>query len=455
MARKQAWYRAVSLNRNRRQLLVWLLEWSLQTANAAAEESFFFAFLPETYLNVMPLLLDTVLDFSFHDVQDQYDLSGELPLVGGIAQLLCRHIANPRVVLASCKDSIIQSLGTLSCHKVGIEALESIDIDIQFELVHAILQPYENRAWGQTNWLLLRFWLGDGFAYHEGRPANPWNEGAVSPNLGISRRRSKSTSYTGLLHIIAPAFPSKLFQALIVTALTDDPNHFSRFVNSLLGQLNWAFSEFVHISQEIKTALQKPNDPKVDVKQLKICSMCFELTISLLRALEMIITLIPDLFVSILPNGDCLLNRICQLLVQILTRTTIPIGSFQALVDANLPEIEHVTHFAILSVTVGVFLALMKDEINKDDCIVKIPKISRIFLTDPGFHIACLKFTLGECGMPPSLQNLPRGNFDPNLGREPPAIDLDTEERRNSAQSSKSLVPLGVKFDFRHCKLRL
>lgn len=467
MVRKQAWYRAVSLNRNRRNLLVWLLNWIIGTADHCSQQGQLFVFLPEPYINIIPLLLDAILDFSFHDVQDQYNHTSELPLLKKTANFLAMHIADGRIVLAACKDAIIQSLGTLACHKMGMQALEQIDPNSQMALVIAILQPYENRAWGQTNWLLLRFWLGHGFAYREARPANKWNDGDVDMNLGLQRRRAKTTSYTGLLHVIAPACPSIYYQKLIVKILRDEPDYCSKFISSLLSQLNWSFSEFIQICQEIQPILLKETEtPIIDSKQMKICTMCFELTISLIRALEMVISLIPDLFDEVIKtNGDILLNRVCQLVVQVLSRTTIPLGCFQTVVDSTVPELQHITHFPILSGTMGIFLGLMQSEMGNNDCIVKVPKVSRIFLTDPGFHIACLQFTLGEGGIPTSWQNIPRGNFDPNLGREltPPAatleflIDTAMEERRSSIGSSRSIssvTPI-VKFDFRSCKFNL
>lgn len=213
---------------------------------------------------------------------------------------------------------------------------------------------------------------------------------------------------------------------------------------------------------QVQTLLNRKDDPTIDLKQLKICSMCFELTISLMRTLEMIINIVPDLFENIIngSNSDILLNRICQVIVQVLTRTTIPFSAFQSIVDANLSELNHVTHFAILSATLGIFIALMKNEMGRDDCMVKVPKVSRIFLTDPGFHIACLQFTLGQTGVPPSLKDIPRGNFNPFLGRaiesetlpstatllaEDPIDTAPTDRERDSSQ----VIP---KFDFRRCK---
>lgn len=75
LARKQAWYRSVALGPDRRDLLCWLLKSVFKTLDVASEEGPLFSFVPEIYLNVLPYLLDTVLDFSFHDTQTQYDLS--------------------------------------------------------------------------------------------------------------------------------------------------------------------------------------------------------------------------------------------------------------------------------------------------------------------------------------------------------------------------------------------
>lgn len=84
----------------------------------------------------------------------------------------------------------------------------------QLSLVRALLRPYENRAWGQSNWLLLRFWLGDGFAYKEARPPCVWQGGNTVLSLGLHRSRAKNETHTGLLHHIAPAYPSKHFQVI-------------------------------------------------------------------------------------------------------------------------------------------------------------------------------------------------------------------------------------------------
>lgn len=160
-------------------------------------------------------------------------------------------MADQRVIIASCKDALIQALGTLTCHESGIKSLENSPDRSQLLLVKALLRPYENRAWGQSNWLLLRFWLGEGFAYFNAHPVcifQGTNQATLRPK-GLHRSRQKNS--TGLLHLVAPAFPSKHFQRIISQILKEDEVYSTAFLNSLLSQLNWAFSEFIHILQDV------------------------------------------------------------------------------------------------------------------------------------------------------------------------------------------------------------
>lgn len=99
------------------------------------------------YINILPILLDTVMDFSHHDLHVQFELTGICciePCLAGFlnfmfnsiifsdaecavnvsAEFLGLHSADPRIILASCKDSLLQALGTLTCHKTGVRSLE-------------------------------------------------------------------------------------------------------------------------------------------------------------------------------------------------------------------------------------------------------------------------------------------------------------------------------------------
>ncbi|XP_017110333.1 E3 ubiquitin-protein ligase RNF123 [Drosophila elegans] len=429
LARKQIWLRAVALNGHRRSLLIWLLERMLRTLTTASNTGSLFSFVPEVYVNTLPILLDAVMDFSHHDLKAQFEASDAECGVNSAAEFLGIHSADPRIVLASCKDSMLQALGTLTCHKSGVRALERTSKRAQACLVRALLRPYENRAWGQSNWLLLRFWMGEGYAYKDARQPSVWQGGSLPLHQGLCRSRSRNETHTGLLHNVAPANPSKHFQRLIGAKLLEDEPFATAFLNSVLSQLNWAFSEFILLLQEIQNTAQRQENTLFEPKQLKICSMCFELTVSLMRCLEMVITAAPEVVTDASrPNSDLLLNRICQLISQVLSRVTVPPGCFQFVVDMCSADLNAVTHYPIVTAALGILLALMQEELESDMRPQIVTRVSRAFLTDPSFQFATLEFALGEIRTPLLEQKtIPRGNFDPSSR---PHIDPLTNDVR-------------------------
>lgn len=51
----------------------------------------------------------------------------------------------------------------------------------------------------------------------------------------------------------------------------------------------------------------------MDSRQLKVCATCFDLSVSLLRVLEMTITLVPEIFLDwSRPTSEMLLRRLAQ-----------------------------------------------------------------------------------------------------------------------------------------------
>ncbi|KAL7041272.1 hypothetical protein ACKWTF_000697 [Chironomus riparius] len=461
LARKQAWYRSVALGTQRRSLLCWLTGCVFKTIEEASSSNVLFSFVPEHYITVLPLLLDTILDFSFHDSGLQHGLVENQDLLDMSAEFLSSHLADSRVIIASCKDALIQALGTLTCHQSGIKALENCSEESQLLLVRALLRKYENRAWGQSNWIMLRFWLGENsaFAYRDPRqPCIFQDNTQTTITLPLIRGRQKNSSHTGLLHLIAPPCPSKHFQQLIRQVLIEDEQYSTGFLNSLLTQLNWAFSEFIHILQDIENLLQRDSQALLpDPRQLKICSMCFDLTISLMRALEMIVNIAPEIFKdSTRPNSDNLLGRVSQLVIQVLSRVTVPPSCFQFVIDLCLPDLISVTHFAILTAALGTILGLMSDELIFET-LAKLPKVSRHILTDSSFQIACLEFALGEIKSTVHVPNAdqPRGNFDPKLNR---FVDPLTNEIRKipshrllNERTMKNDPPI-LKFNLSDCE---
>lgn len=370
------------------------------------------------------------------------------------AEFLCSKAANSRIVLASCRDALLQALGTLTCHEAGIRALERCSLAHQKTLISSLMRPYQGRAWGQSNWLLLRFWLGDGFAYRDARQPSIWQDGTRTPSLGLFRSRGKNGTHTGLLHHIAPCTPSAHFQNIIAEMLIEDEPFSTTLINSILSQLNWAFSEFVLLLQELQNGFQRQDNSHshsaYESRQSKICAMCFELTVSLMRTLEMMISIAPSLFIDAdRPNSITLLNRVCQLISQVMSRVTVPPGGFQCVIDLCLPELSGVSHFAIISAAIGILLALLKNDIDDDEGFINMPKVAKILLTDPSFHVACLEYTVGEVKTPIQIQQeIPRGNFDAHSRGH---IDPLTNEVRFSSSRPRCEQPV-IKFSLIDCK---
>lgn len=205
---------------------------------------------------------------------------------------------------------------------------------------------------------------------------------------------------------------------------------------------------------QIQNTAQRQENTLFEPKQLKICSMCFELTVSLMRCLEMIITVAPNV-VSDETRGssDLLLNRICQLISQVLSRVTVPPGCFQFVVDMCSADLNAVTHFPIITAALGILLALLRGEMDTDVMPPKVTRISRAFLTDPSFQFATLEFALGEIRTPLLEQKeIPRGNFDPSTR---PNIDPLTNDVRvpnlNTSKRIRADPPI-IKFALNDCK---
>ena len=60
---------------------------------------------------------------------------------------------------------MVQALAAYVCFPDTLKSLESVDPLNRMQLVKALVIPYEDRSWVQSNWILLRFWKGSGWAY--------------------------------------------------------------------------------------------------------------------------------------------------------------------------------------------------------------------------------------------------------------------------------------------------
>merc|ERR1712139_303120 len=150
-------------------------------------------------------------------------------------------------------------------------------------MMRSLLRPYEKRSWAQSNWILVRVWKGSGFAFRYTRsphvtslsfPIHPQGDGDLLNQTN---------------HFNDP-FPSLVFQEEIKETLLEDHTLATAFINGVLVQLNWAFSEFIGMVQEIHNASQREQATiYINNRQLKICAICFDMAVALLRVIELIL----------------------------------------------------------------------------------------------------------------------------------------------------------------------
>ncbi|XP_030274748.1 E3 ubiquitin-protein ligase RNF123 [Sparus aurata] len=188
--------------------------------------------------------------------------------------------------------------------------------------------------------------------------------------------------------------PSLLLQRHMAELLSLDKDMAASFLNSVLNQLNWAFSEFIGMIQEIQQAAERPERNFVDTRQLKVCATCFDLSVSLLRVLEMTVTLVPEIFLDwSRPSAELLLRRLAQLLNQVLNRVTAEKNLFDRVVNLRLPGLESVDHYPILVAVTGILVRILVDGDRQG-----VSRAASVLLSDPCFQLHSIQHLLGEGG---------------------------------------------------------
>lgn len=403
-SRQLGWLNSTALTSSKRADVCWLLKLLLNTLDSASSNDCIFSFVPDYYIESCLNLCQALRDFFGYSPSHCYSTSASnstfasgsssaatasssssssFTFATGIAgcsssffspsltnaerkeyqdtidhfaRFLCKHFLDDRIVNSDIKDLLTQSLAKFISYPDTLKSAECIPLENRMSMVTALTsQFYESRSWAQTNWIIARFWKGDGFAYRYNN-LNYTRANALSVTAATSGKDVLS-----LLNNLKPC-PSKVFQGHIRDFLTANPATAYSFLSSLLAQLNWSFSEFIGMLQEIQNAANKPEKVFIDPRQLKVCCTCFDLTVTLLRVLEMIAHLNPLLITSASssdPSSDLLLSQLCSILNQILSRITTKTGSFEFVTNLDLPGFESISHFAILGAVCGILIELL------------------------------------------------------------------------------------------------
>uniref|UniRef100_A0A669BMK4 RING-type E3 ubiquitin transferase n=1 Tax=Oreochromis niloticus TaxID=8128 RepID=A0A669BMK4_ORENI len=334
LSRRLAWINATIYSKEKMLDIYWLLCVCIRTIEHADNTGSLFAFTPEFYLNVAMNAYSALKNY-FSPANGMDELPGVFECISDLLSLL-----------SDIKDSLMQALASYVCYPQSLRAVERIPEEQRVAMMKNLLAPYEQRPWAQTNWILVRLWRGCGFGYRYTR----------LPHL------LKTKPEDANLPSLQKPCPSLLLQRHMAELLSMDKDMAASFLNSVLNQLNWAFSEFIGMIQEIQQAAERPERNFVDTRQLKVCATCFDLSVSLLRVLEMTVTLVPEIFLDwSRPSAELLLRRLAQLLNQVLNRVTAEKNLFDRVVNLRLPGLESVDHYPILVAVTGILVRILVD----------------------------------------------------------------------------------------------
>ena len=163
-ARHMAWVRAVVYSEEKQERLAWLLKIVMLTLKNASENGNLFSFVPEFYLEVLADLI-TGLKNHIHPTVPIQNIASFKEMLQDVAQFLCDHFLDARIVNANSKDTLILTLAGFASSSMTLDSLENVSKESRIKMVSNLLRSYENRAWAQSNWILVRFWQGNGFAF--------------------------------------------------------------------------------------------------------------------------------------------------------------------------------------------------------------------------------------------------------------------------------------------------
>ncbi|XP_078517334.1 E3 ubiquitin-protein ligase RNF123 isoform X2 [Lissotriton helveticus] len=375
LSRRLAWINVTIYSKEKMMDIYWLLRVCIQTIEHSDRTGTLFAFMPEFYLSVAMNSYSALKNY-FSPVNSIEELPGYDETLTRLAAILAKHFADPRIVGTDIKDSLMQALASYVCYPHSLRAVERIPQEQRITMMKNLLAPYEQRPWAQTNWILVRLWRGCGFGYRYTR----------LPHL------LKTKPEDANLPSLQKPCPSTLLQKHMADLLRSDREMAPSFLNSVLNQLNWAFSEFIGMIQEIQQAAERLERNFVDSRQLKVCATCFDLSVSLLRVLEMTVTLVPEIFLDWRrPSSELLLRRLAQLLNQVLNRVTAERNLFDRVVSLRLPGLESVDHYPILVAVTGILVRLLVDSEEQG-----AERATAVLLSDPCFQMRSIQYLLGQ-----------------------------------------------------------
>ena len=158
---------------------------------------------------------------------------------------------------ADVRDTMIQSLSAFCFYSGSLRALENMRGNNRTVLIRALLTPYPNRSWAMTNLILVRFWKGCGFGFrythvYPSKFVQSLRRDRVQGRRRRCERLFSATLVPMMSSVCTELSPSIKYQQEIGRYLSINIDEAIVFLSSLLGQLNWAFSEFMGLLKDVR-----------------------------------------------------------------------------------------------------------------------------------------------------------------------------------------------------------
>lgn len=296
-----------------------------------------------------------------------------------MAEYLATALCDEALVNPDVCDTIIQGVATFVCYPDTLAAIEGISNTKKDKLMRCLMSAYDKRTWVHTTWILVRFWRGDGFGFRH----------ATSPDLipfGISDQGGTIRAFT------QKPCPSVVYQLTMRQLCVNDIQLCNDFLNGVLNQLNWAFSEFLGILQDIQQATSRLDAQLPETRQLRTCGICFDLTVGLLRVLEMVCHVVPEVFTDWeRDSAELTLTRLFQAVVHILNRVTASYNLFDTLSRLHATDIERQDRYAVLAAVAGVLVTVLVRGTTDSK-----QKAVDTLLNEPSFQLEAFAFLAGN-----------------------------------------------------------
>ncbi|XP_057296522.1 E3 ubiquitin-protein ligase RNF123-like [Hydractinia symbiolongicarpus] len=378
VARHMGWVNSVIFSKEKQEDLHWLLRVVLRTIEKSQIARKLYVFMPEFYMENGIYLFQALWNY-FLPLTSNGNVEGFEDTLSKMASFLASSLYDDRIVNPDVCDTIIQGVATFVCYPQTLTAIENITDEKKEKLMRCLMSAYDKRTWVHTTWILVRFWRGDGFGFRH----------ATSPDLipfGISDQAGTIRAFT------QKPCPSNIYQQLMRTLCLDDQVLSNDFLNGVLNQLNWAFSEFVGILQEIQQATARFDGQLPETRQLRTCGICFDLTVGLLRVLEMVSSIVPEVFTDwSRSSAELTLTRLFQAVIQILNRVTASYKLFETLSRLHATDIERQDRYAVLAAVAGVLVTLLQ-RANTERRQFAVSKL----LEEPSFQLESVAFLAGN-----------------------------------------------------------